>query len=428
MDYYLNQEGRRIQFSVPPGWNVLSAQDCAKAPVVDDVVKEIERALDSPIGTAPLQKLGRPGMKAAVLFDDMQRPTPAALAFPAVLNRLNKAGIPDDRITAVCARGTHPAPTPEQLEKKVGKEVLQRLADRVLVHDAQSSENVFVGKTSRGTAVEINRHVAEADLVVGIGTCMPHPYSGYSGGCKILLPGVASYRTVGEHHYSWLRNKTCKLSVLEGNLWYEDTVEIARLGRLGFKLDFLLNEANQVIRAFAGDPVEEHREAARHSTSLYQVFLPKLADVVITSAAPLEPGVQASKSLLNARLAVKTGGTIIWVAAENQPGPLMSLIEQMAVAKSANEYHRRLLRGDIPDAIKPFGISFFMLGVPFKEISEQYNVIHATQGLTRAQVELMNFAYAPTVEAAIEQVLKSVPRADVTILPSGGTIIPVVSH
>lgn len=428
MDYYLNQEGRRIQFSVPPGWNVLSAQDCAKAPVVDDVVKEIERALDSPIGTAPLQKLGRPGMKAAVLFDDMQRPTPAALAFPAVLNRLNKAGIPDDRITAVCARGTHPAPTPEQLEKKVGKEVLQRLADRVLVHDAQSSENVFVGKTSRGTAVEINRHVAEADLVVGIGTCMPHPYSGYSGGCKILLPGVASYRTVGEHHYSWLRNKTCKLSVLEGNLWYEDTVEIARLGRLGFKLDFLLNEANQVIRAFAGDPVEEHREAAKHSTSLYQVFLPKLADVVITSAAPLEPGVQASKSLLNARLAVKTGGTIIWVAAENQPGPLMSLIEQMAVAKSANEYHRRLLRGDIPDAIKPFGISFFMLGVPFKEISEQYNVIHATQGLTRAQVELMNFAYAPTVEAAIEQVLKSVPRADVTILPSGGTIIPVVSH
>jgi len=426
MDYYLNQEGRRIQFSVPPGWNVLSAQDCAKAPVVDDVVKEIERALDSPIGTAPLQKLGRPGMKAAVLFDDMQRPTPAALAFPAVLNRLNKAGIPDDRITAVCARGTHPAPTPEQLEKKVGKEVLQRLADRVLIHDAQSSENVFVGKTSRGTAVEINRHVAEADLVVGIGTCMPHPYSGYSGGCKILLPGVASYRTVGEHHYSWLRNKTCKLSVLEGNLWYEDTVEIARLGRLGFKLDFLLNEANQVIRAFAGDPVEEHREAAKHSTSLYQVFLPKLADIVITSAAPLEPGVQASKSLLNARLAVKTGGTIIWVAAENQPGPLMSLIEQMAVAKSANEYHRRLLQGDIPDAIKPFGISFFMLGVPFKEISEQYNVIHATQGLTRAQVELMNFAYAPTVEAAIEQVLKSVPRADVTILPSGGTIIPVV--
>lgn len=428
MDYYINQDGSKIHFSVPSGWNVLSAEDCAKAPVVDDVSREIEHSLDNPIGTAPLEKLGRPGMKATVLFDDIQRATPATLAVPAVLNRLNKAGITDECITAICARGTHPAPTPEQLEKKVGKEVLQRLPGRVLIHDAQSSENVFVGRTTRGTVVEINRHVAESDLVVGIGSCMPHPYSGYSGGCKILLPGVSSYRTVGDHHYSWLRNRTCKLSVLEGNLWYEETVEIARLGRLAFKLDFVLNEVNQVIRAFAGDPVEEHREAAKYSTSLYQVSVPKPADIVLTSAAPLEPGVQASKSLLNARLAVKTGGTIIWAAAEKQPGPLMFLIEQMASAKSSNEYHRKLLRGDIPDSLKPFGISFFMLGVPFKEIAEQYNVIHATEGLTREQVELMNFGYSPTVQSAIEQVQKTIPRADVTILPSGGTIIPVIQE
>ncbi len=428
MDYYLNHDGSRIHFAVPQGWNVLSAKDCAKAPVVEDVSKEIERALDNPIGTGPLEKLARPGMKATVLFDDIQRATPAALALPAILNRLNKAGVPDERITAICARGTHPSPSPEQLEKKAGKDVLNRLPGRVLIHDAQSTENVFVGRTSRGTVVEINKHVAEADLVVGIGSCMPHPYSGFSGGCKILLPGVSSYRTIGDHHYSWLRNRSCKLSVLEGNQWYEESVEIARLGGLSFKLDFVLNEVDQVIRAFAGDPVQEHREAAGYATSLYKVFVPKQADVVITSAAPLELGVQATKSLLNARLAAKTGGTIIWLAAEKQPGPLMSLIEQMAAAKSANEYHRKLLRGDIPDSIKPFGISFFMLGVPFKEISEQYNVVHATEGLSKEQVELMNFGYAPSVDSAIEQVRKKVPAADVTILPSGGTIIPVIAE
>jgi nickel-dependent lactate racemase len=426
MEYYLNHDGGKIHFSIPSDWNVLSSQDCAKAPVVEDITREIERALDHPIGIAPLEKLAQPGMKATVLFDDIQRPTPTALAVPAVLNRLNKAGIPDSRITAICARGTHPAPNPQQLERKVGKDVLNRLPGRVLIHDSQSPENIFVGRTSRGTVVEINRHVVEADLVIGIGTCMPHPYSGFSGGCKILLPGVCSYRTIGEHHYSWLRNKSCKLSVLDGNMWYEEEVEIARLGGLTLKLDFLMNELDQVIRAFWGDPVEEHREAAKHATSLYQVFLPKPADVVITDAAPLEPGVQASKSLLNARLAAKSGGTIIWVAAERNPGPLMALIEQMVTVKSANEYHRRLLKGDIPDAIKSFGISFFMLGVPFKEISEQYNVIHATEGLTREQVELMNFGYAATVQDAIEMVRKKIPRADVTILPSGGTIIPVV--
>jgi nickel-dependent lactate racemase len=428
MDYYLNYSGSRMNFSLPSGWNVLSSRDCAKAPLVEDTAKEVERALDHPIGTPLLEHLARPGMKIALLFDDMQRATPAQFAIPAILNRLNKAGVSDERVTAICARGSHPSPTQEQIAKKVGQEALQRLKGRIHIHDSQSPENVFVGKTRRGTAVEINKDVAEADLVIGIGTCMPHPYAGYSGGCKILMPGVSSYRSIGEHHYSWLRNKSCQLSALEGNAWYDETVEVARLGGLAFKVDFLLNETDKVIRAFAGDPVEEHRQAAEFASSIYRVPLPKQADIVITSAAPLEIGVQATKSLLNARLAVKTGGTIIWAAAEKQAGPLMSLIEQMAAAKSANEYHRRLLEGNIPDSIKPFGISFFMLGVPFKELSEQYRVIHMTEGLTKEQVQLMNFEYAATLDEAIQLAYKSVPKADVTILPSGGTIIPVVSR
>jgi len=427
MNYYLNYGGSKLEFSLPSEWNVLSTQDCAPAPVVSDVVKAVERALDNPVGASPLERLAGSGMKVIVLFDDIQRATPADIAIPAVLNRLNKAGVPDDQIAAICARGTHPLPSPEQIEKKVGAEASRRLQGRIYEHDAQSTENVLIGKTKRGTPVEINRHVAEADLVIGIGTCIPHPYSGYGGGSKIFMPGVSSYRTIGEHHYNWLRNKSCQLNVLEGNAWYDETVEIARMGGLRFKIDFLLNETNQVIGVYAGDPVDEHREAAKYATSLYLVSLPKPADVVITSAAPLEIGVQATKALLNARLAAKTGGTIIWVAAQKQAGPLMSLVEQMAAAKSANDYHRRLLQGDIPDSLKPFGISFFMLGVPFKEISEKYDILHVTEGLTKEQVELMDFGYAATLDEAIQATHRKIPKADVTIIPSGGTIIPVVS-
>ncbi len=427
MNYYLNYSGSKIHFSLPSGWNVLSSRDCAEAPLVEDTAKEVERALDDPAGTPSLEHLAKPGMKVALLFDDMQRPTPAHFAIPAILNRLNQAGVADERITAICARGSHPKPTQEQIAKKVGQEALQRLAGRIHIHDSQSPENVYIGKTRWGTPVEINKYVAEADLVIGIGTCMPHPYAGYSGGCKIIMPGVSSYRSIGDHHYSWLRNRSCQLSVLAGNAWYDENVEFARMAGLKFKVDFLINEADRVIRVFAGDPVEEHRQAAEFASSIYSVPLPKQADIVITSAAPLEIGVQATKSLLNARLAVKAGGTIIWAAAEKQAGPLMSLIEQMAAAKSANEYHSRLLEGNIPDSIKPFGISFFMLGVPFKELSEQYRVIHMTEGLTREQVQLMNFEYAATLDEAIQLAYNSTPKADVTILPSGGTIIPVVS-
>jgi nickel-dependent lactate racemase len=426
MSYYLNCDGSQLNFSLPSGWKVISSKDCAKAPVVENVVEEIERALDKPYGSPTLEKLARPGMKAVVLFDDIQRATPTQLAMPAILNRLNRAGIVDENITAICARGTHPAPTIEQLQKKTGPEVWTRLEGRIHNHDSQSSENVLIGKTNRGTSVEVNKYVAHADLVIGIGTCMPHPYAGFSGGGKIIMPGICSYRTIGEHHYTWLRHKSCQLGLLDGNLYYGEIVEMARLSGLTFKLDFLLNENDRVIRAFAGDPVEEHREAAKHALSLYLIPLPKQADVVITSASPLEMGVQATKALLNARLAAKTGGTIIWVASQKHAGPLMALIEQMASAKSANEYHRKLLQGNIPQAIQAYGISFFMLGVPFKELSEKYNVLHVTTGLTKEQVEMMSFGFASTLDEAIQAVHKNLPNADVTILPSGGTIIPSV--
>ncbi|MEJ2109326.1 MAG: nickel-dependent lactate racemase [Acidobacteriota bacterium] len=426
MDYYLNYSGDKINFSVPSKWNVLSSSDCTKAPVVEDVASEIERALDDPIGQSSIEELARPGMKVVILFDDIQRATPADIAIPAILNRFNKAGVEDARISAVCARGTHPKPSDEQIEKKVGGEATKRLKGRISVHEAQSSENVLVGRTRFGTPVAINKNVAEADIVIGIGTCIPHPYSGYGGGCKIFMPGVCAYDTISAHHYSWLRNKDSQLNKLEGNPWYEETVEMARLGGLTYKLDFLLNENTQVIRAFFGDPVAAHKKGAEHANSLYLVPLSRQADVVITSASPLEIGVQATKALLNARLAVRAGGTIIWVAAQKQAGPLMALIEQMAEAKSANDYHRRLLHGDIPEAIRPFGISFFMLGVPFKELSEKYRVIHVTEGLTKEQVTLMNFEFAATLDEAILMAQSEQPQADVTILPSGGTIIPTI--
>ncbi|MBP8625580.1 MAG: nickel-dependent lactate racemase [Syntrophorhabdales bacterium] len=427
MSYYLNYEGGRINFSLPSGWNVLACEDCSSVPEVQDVEKEIERVLDSPIGSPPLEELVKPGMDAVILFDDIQRPTPAHLAFPHILNRLNRAGIPDERISAVCALGTHPLPTHEQLEKKTGKEASMRLQGRVFNHDPYSTENILIGRTGRGTIVEVNRLVAQSDLIIGIGECMPHPFSGFGGGCKIIMPGVSSYRAVADHHYTWMRHRNSKLNLLDGNPFYEDIVEAGRLSRLSFKLDFIMNEKHGVIKAFAGDPVEAHKKASGFGASLYLIPLAKRPDVVITSAAPLEIGVNATKSLLNASFAVRTGGTIIWVASQKNAGPIMPLIEQMATKETANEYHHRLIRGDIPDQLKTFGISFIMMVVFFKELSEKFNVIHVTEALTKEQVGMMNFMYAPTIDEAISTTFEKMPTADVAIFPSGGSAIPDVA-
>jgi len=426
MSFHVNYGKGKIPFELPKGWSPISAQDRLSVPGVPDPIQEIRRALDHPIGSPRLDVAARPGMDVVILFDDLQRPTPAHLALPEILNRLNRAGIPDQRIIGLCALGTHPIPTPEQLRNKVGEKAAFRLEGRLFSHDPHSPDNILIGRTHRGTLVEVNRHVAFADLIIGIGECMPHPTAGFGGGFKIVMPGACSYRSVASHHFTWIRHRNTRVSLLDGNLFYEEIVDAGRIARLSHKLDFVLNEKREVLRAFFGDPAAEHKGASGFAKSLYTIPLPGLADVTITAAYPLEVGVQSTKSLLTAGLSTRSGGTIIWVAPQRDAGPILPLIQEMGSQESAAQFHRRLIDGDVPNHLKPFGISYVMQVVYFKELAEKFRVIHVTEGLSPEQVRVMKFTYSSSLQEAIDQVSKRMPRANVAIFPSGGNIIPEV--
>jgi nickel-dependent lactate racemase len=426
MAHYVNYGNEKIDFLLPKGWNLISAEDKPPVPGVTDPIQEIKRSLDHPIGSPKIEELARPGMDVVLLFDDLQRPTPVHLALPEILNRLNRAGIPDNRISGICSLGTHPIPTLEQLKKKVGEEVFSRLQGRIFPHDPHTSDNVIIGRTHRGTLVEINPRVAFSDLIIGVGECMPHPVAGFGGGYKIIMPGVCSYRSVASHHFTWMRHRNSKVNLLDGNSFYEEIVDAGRLSRLAFKLDFIINDKKEVIRAFAGNPIAEHREASHYSASLYTIPLSKLADVTITSAFPLEVGVQATKALTMAGFCTRSGGAIIWVAPQKEAGSIMPLIKEMGSSESASDFHRRLIQGDVPDHLKSFGISYIMQVVYFKELAEKFRVVHVTEGLSPEQVKMMKFSYSSNIQEAINQVSEKMPKADVAVFPSGGNIIPEV--
>jgi lactate racemase len=426
LNHYLNYGQEKVCFTLPKGWNLISSEDKPPISGVSDPIQEIKRALDHPIGSPEIEELARPGMEVVLLFDDLQRPTPVHLALPEILNRLNRVGIPDERISGVCAVGTHPIHTLEQLEKKAGKEFFSRLQGRISCHDPHASDNVTIGKTHRGTLVEVNRRVAFSDLIIGVGECMPHPVAGFGGGCKIVMPGVCSYRSVAEHHFTWMRHRNSKVNVMDGNSFYEEIVDAGTLSRLSFKLDFIINEKKEVIRAFAGDPVAEHREASRYAASLYLIPLPKMADVTIASAFPLEVGVQATKALTMAGFCTRSGGAIIWAAPQKEASSIMPLVKEMASSDSAGDFHRRLIEGNIPDDLKSFGISYIMQVVYFKELAEKFDVVHVTEGLSPEQVKMMKFSYSPNIQEAINRVSEKMPQADVAVFPSGGNIIPEV--
>lgn len=424
MECYINYSGRRLDFTIPSGWNVISEADKAPPPVAADPAAEVARALDNPIGSPKLEELVKPGMDVVLLFDDLQRPTPANLAIPQMLDRINKAGVPDGRVTAVCATGTHPVLSTEQLAGKVGPEAARRLAGRLLCHDAKSPENITIGRTHRGMLVELNRQVALADIVVAVGECMPHPTAGYGGGYKIIMPGVASYRSVAEHHFALMRNRNSKVNLLDGNPFWEEIVDAGRLSRLAFKLDFVMNEKKQVLKAFAGNPEAEQRAGASFAESLYVMNLPHQADITITSAAPLEIGVQATKALHMGCGATRSGGTVVWVAAQKEAGPILPLIKEMGANRSATEVHRDFVDGHIADHLRPFGISYIMQIVHFKDFVEKCRIVHVTEGLTAEQVAMMGMEYSNNLQKTVDKLAAKMPKADVAIFPSGGNVIP----
>jgi len=164
-----------------------------------DVQAEVDRALSTPVGTPRLPQIVGRGERVVVLVDDHTRMTPVSEILPPVLRELSASGVPDDEVTILITHGTHRLSTEAEVRRKVGPDILRRF--RVVQHDCRDEANqVYVGLTSRGTPVWVNRCVTEADRRIGIGHIGPSPYAGYSGGYKLILPGVAALDTVDANH------------------------------------------------------------------------------------------------------------------------------------------------------------------------------------------------------------------------------------
>jgi nickel-dependent lactate racemase len=428
MNPYLNYQDKKISFELPTGWEQLSFNEVSLRPETGDIKSQVEKALNNPVGSPRLEEMAKGQANAVVLFDDWQRPTPAYFVFPELLNRLNRGGISDERITAVCALGTHPAMTPEDMKRKMGPEAYERLFPRVFNHDARSPDNVVVGKSSRGSIVRINPHFHEAGLRVGIGTCVPHPWSGFGGGTKIVMPGICGQDTIAQHHLKWVANRKTRPGLLEGNYFLEEQIEIAEIVGLDFKLDFILNSENRPVGIFAGEPVAQHLKAVEASLECFKVRIPGMSDVGITSAFPLEKGLQSLKGLGTADRTTKPGGYIIWVAPQEDGERLLPIWEEVASKKSAHEYMEDLLAGHYPPKCAPLGISLLITIHYMKRVTKKFSkIVHVTRGISRELVEAMGFTHANTLEEALKMVHKEIPKAAVSIFPSGGGVFPVIA-
>ncbi|WP_233454953.1 nickel-dependent lactate racemase family protein [Paenibacillus elgii] len=273
----------------------------------------IREALAAPIGAERLRELARGKSRAVILVSDGTRLCPTGLLLPPLLEELNAAGLDDDQVDIVVALGAHRKHTPDELKRLVSAEVYARV--RVHNHSAEPEDCIYMGTTSLGTPVELNRMIAETPLRIATGNIEPHAMVGISGGVKALVPGVASKGTIESHHALSLTYKAVPGSPI--NPLHLDLEEAERLVPIHFLLNVIVDHNRHVLKAVAGHIAEAHRKGAEFAAAWFTRQVTELYDVIVVSAggAPKDLQMyQALKALRNAAAFVKPGGALLLVA------------------------------------------------------------------------------------------------------------------
>ncbi len=244
--------------------------------------KEMESAFSQPIGSKPISELAKGKKEIAILFDDMARPTPVQKIVPFLLRELEKAGISDQQIRFIAALGAHGAQTANDFRKKLGQDVL----DRFPVYNHHPFDYCkMIGTTRYGTPVSINREVLACDLKIGIGCIVPHSFSGFGGGGKIILPGVAHIDSIRANHGLINAHPECVgQGKIEGNIPRLDIEEATKMAGLDVKIDAIVNLKGEITGLFVGDPVLEHHEGMKLAKEVYATTPARDMDVVVVNA------------------------------------------------------------------------------------------------------------------------------------------------
>ncbi len=247
-----------IEVCVPDGFDCRIVRS-RSAWALDDAAGALDAALENPIGCEPLSKLAAGKRTAAISVCDITRPAPNRVTLPPLLKRLHQAGIPVEGVTILVATGLHRAATKEELDVILGPEISAKY--RVASHDARDfAAHRALGETRRGTPVYIDERFMGADLHITLGFIEPHLMLGFSGGRKLVAPGLAAQETIKVlHSPRFIREPLANEGSIAGNPLHEELLEIAAMARQDFILDVTLTQRAADFRRVCRQPGEGTR-------------------------------------------------------------------------------------------------------------------------------------------------------------------------
>lgn len=425
--YYLNfGDGERIYFSLPNGWKsvqfIQSEKENKSATSLNEL---LQKALSQPTDAPSLSELASKAKKAVIIVDDVTRPTPLAEICEILIPYLEEGGLSLEDLTFVVALGSHAPMSLDQLEQKVGKAILS--SSQVIQHDCWGPDLLPAATLSSGRAVKINPTVAKADLKISLGSILPHSMAGF-GGAKMIMPGVADFESIKEHHITHMVHPLSALGNINGNPFYEEILTVTRMVGLDFILRCIFNHEGGVVDVVAGEFESAFTKGVELSLSNLGYRFDRKVDVSISCTFPFVRGPQMIKALAPPSIVTRERGAIMLVAPLPEPLPSGFLDAFLEIREKSNnnplEYAKAALsRGEpvLPDR----AVDFNMAIISTVRRTAERKVFLVSQKVSQEEASLMGFEYASSVEEGLGQLGEAYPDADVAIFPSGGLVIPV---
>jgi nickel-dependent lactate racemase len=384
----------------------------------------VAAALASPIGTAPLAELARGRRNTCILVCDITRPVPNRLLLPPLLRTLEEQGIPRRDILILIATGLHRPNEGAELEEMLGSDLVA--AYRIENHHGKNlDEHDFLGTTANGVPVYLDRRYVRADLKITTGLIEPHLMAGYSGGRKVICPGIAALETVKVWHGPrFLEHPRADCGIVEGNPVHEENTRIAKMAGCDFIVNVCLDGQRRVTWVGAGDMVKAWEEGVRFVENVVRVPVEQPCDVVVTSCAgyPLDTTwYQAVKGLTGALPIVKHGGTIVLAASLSEGLGSPEFQQLIADNPDLETFKQRILGKDY------FVMDQWQLE-ELAKVVQKCRVKVVSDGLAPETLRRCHVEPAPSVEQAVADCLKDYgPQARVAVIPKGPYVLPYVA-
>jgi nickel-dependent lactate racemase len=383
----------------------------------------ILEAIENPIGSPRVECLAGPGKKVAIIVDDVSRDTPVRLILPHLIERLRNAGVLPGDIRIVIALGTHRPMTPLEIDEKIGKRIAE---DHEIVNTACDDESamVFAGTSSGGIPAWVNRTVIDADVRIGVGSITPHMDAGFSGGAKLVLPGVCSRRTVEAFHVRQAGLSGSQLGAEDAPLRVELESFVRERVGLDFIVNVIMDGRGSFYRCVAGDFVEAHRRGVRYAMDVYAVPVSRRYPLVISGAYPAQIDFwQASKAIASGEIMTRDGGAMILLAhcrEGNRTHPAFSEY----IGKSPEQLLDLLRDGESPDSVA------CAIAVPISRIKQRIKIAIVSDGLDEGACSTMGFTRYPSLDTALKVELATLPDpgGSIGILTHGGVSLPVLQN